>query len=209
MTEKDENLFILPAYKNLVASTIDAREYSLPDDQLNNLVSVELAFDGTQNPLNYVYARQIPYTTVLKQTGGITETNITNIYNSTVPYYFLSRRGIYILSGTISAVTNGIKIRYRAYPTDLAVLTGTAALEIDPTTTTFGIPRQFHMLWAMKCAIEWKSNRPKPIPLSEDEKGWEHEMQDRLAEMKKSNLSEEVLGQPPNSVREGNYGYDL
>lgn len=209
LTEKDENLFIVPAYKNLVASDVDAREYSLPDDQLNNLVSLECAFDATQSPLVYVYCRQIPYTTALKQTGGLTETKITNVYNSTVPYYFTLRRAIYILSGTISAVTNGIKIRYRAYPTDLANLTGTTSLEIDPTTTTFGVPRQFHLLWAMKVAIEWKNSRPKPIPLSEEEKLWDHEMVDRLAEMKKANLSEEILGTPPNSTREGNYGYDL
>lgn len=208
ITEKDENYFVIPATQNLVASDIDAREYALPDDVLNNLVSVECAF-STTTPLAYVLARQTTYTAALKVTGGLTENNITNSYDNTTPYFFIQRRSLYMLSGTISAVTAGLKIRYRAYPPDLTVLTGTTALELDPTTTSFGVPRQFHLLWAMKCAIEWKNNRPKPIPLSEDEKKWEDEMQNRLAEMKKVSLSEEILGLLPQTSREGSFGYDL
>lgn len=209
ITEKDENYFIIPALQNLVVSDIDAREYALPDDVLNNLVSVELAFDGTKSPLVYVHARRIAFSQAMKISGGLTEANIIATWDNSQPYYYIQRRSLWILSGSISAVTNGLKIRYRAYPTDLANFNGTTGLEIDPTTTSFGIPRQFHKLWAMKTSIDWKQGRPKPIPLSEDEKGWEKEMEMRLTEIKKNDLKEELTSLFPNTTREGNNGSEL
>lgn len=131
ITEKDENYFIIPAFNNLVASDINAREYALPTDILNNLVSLECSF-GTTTPLAYVQARRIAYSQALKISGGLTETNITANWDNSAPFYYIQRQSIWILSGTIVAVTNGFKIKYRAYPTDLANLTGVTALELDP-----------------------------------------------------------------------------
>ncbi len=211
ITEKDENYFVIPALNNLVVSsdTNWTREYALPDDMLNNLVSVEIDPLGTSTPLNYVQCRRIAFAQALKISQGLTEHNITNIWDNNQPYYFIQRRSIYILSASIAAVTNGLKIRYRAYPTDLANLTGITGLEVDPTTTSFGVPRQFHRLWAMKISIEWKQGRPKPIPLSEDEKDWEKEMELRLGEIKKNDLKEELISLFPQGSREGEWGYDL
>lgn len=209
ITDKDESYFILPYTFNLVASTIDAREYSLQDDMMSNLVSVELAFDGTQSPLQYVRAIKTTLQTAIDVTGGLTEGNITNNYNNTIPYYFVYRRSIYILSATISAVTNGGRIRYRVFPADLANLTGTVNLNVDPTTTSFGMPQQFHELWARRVAILWKSQRPNPIKLSPFELDYENDLKFKLDELKRDDLSEEILGLLPNTSREGNFGRNL
>ncbi len=209
VTEKDENFFVIPALNNLVASSQTAREYALPDDMLNNLVSLELGFDPTQNPLTYVRTKRIAFSQALKISGGLTEANITKVWNNQNPEYYIQRRSVYILSGTIVAVTNGFQLRYRAYPTDLANLSGTQNLEIDPTTTSFGIPRQLHRLWAMKVSIEWKQNRPKPIALSDDEKDFEKELEMRLTEIKKNDLGEELVALPSDDNRVGHNGYNL
>jgi hypothetical protein len=209
ITQKEETLFVIPSLQNLVASDINAREYALPDDVLNNLVTVEIDPVGTASPLAYKICQEIPLGQAIKITGGLTEGNITNSFNNTTPYFFRTRRSIFILSAAIAAVTNGLKIRYRSYPTDLANVTGVTGLEVDPSTTTFGVPRQFHYLWAMKVAIEWKQNRAKPIPLSQDEQTWNDDMTFRLDEIKKGNLTSEETGQFPSTSREGNYGYNI
>src|SRR3990167_3753626 len=47
--KRNEQLFIIPATFDLVASSVTAREYSFPNDILNQLVTVELALDTSQS----------------------------------------------------------------------------------------------------------------------------------------------------------------
>src|SRR4051794_5420838 len=49
ITERNENFFIIPQTQNLVASSVTAREYALPDDLLNDIQTVEAALDSTQS----------------------------------------------------------------------------------------------------------------------------------------------------------------
>lgn len=209
LTKNNENYFILPATFDLVASTIDAREYSLPTDILNNLDSLELAFDGTLSPLQYVPAKKITRKQALNKSGGLTEANIINNWTNTQPEYIQYRNSIYILSGTITAVTKGAKIKYRSFAADLANLTGVVGLEIDPSTTTFGIPRVIHQAWARGVAIEVKQGKLKPVPLNELDKNWENEVKARLSELYDEDLSEEMTGDLPRTSREGNQGSNL
>lgn len=209
ITKKNENYFILPITFNLVTSDINAREYSLPTDILNNIDSLELAFDGTRSPLQYTTARKITRKQAENATDGLTEANIVNAFTNTDPCYIQYRNSIYILSGTITAVTAGAKLKYRAFPADLANLTGNAGLEIDPSNTTFGIPRVLHQAWARGVAIEVKQGKLKPVPLNELDKEWEKEVDMRIDELFDEDLSEETTGDLPATNREGNHGANL
>ena len=182
ITEKIDNYFIIPGTFNLVASQ---REYALPEDLLNNIVSVELAF-AVASPLAYIPAFSTSYQQFLREFGALTEANIIVGYDNSHPAYFLQRRSIWVLSGTIIAVTNGGRLRYRAFPADLANLTGASDLSVDPTTTSFGIPKIFHQLWSERVQIYWKVRRPKPMPLTQYELGWEQRMRLRLSELTKT-----------------------
>lgn len=208
IAQKNESYFVVPSLFNLVASDVNAREYPWPDDVLNHIVSVELAFDSTQSPLKYVEARPYPggYQRLIRQINGLTEGKIINNFTNEDPFYVLVRKGIYILSGTISAVTDGGKLRYRAYPADLANLTGITGLEIDPSTTTFGMPKQFHELWARLCSIQYKNGRVKPIPLSPIELNYKNDLKDALDAIATTDWGEELIGWIPN---EYDNGYDL
>ena len=198
IVQKNENLFMMTSTDALVASSVTAREYALPDDVLNHILTVEGAFDTTQAT---VFTPILPYSgglqRLIRELDGITEAKITNYFSNQKPRYFKTRRGIYILSGTISALSAGLKIRYTAFSADLANLTGTTGLEVDPTTTTFGMLRQLHELWARRVSIIWKSSRPKPIPLSALELIYEKDLEKALNGIAMDDYGEEVFGSLP------------
>lgn len=129
---------------------LNTREYAFQADTLNGMTTLELMF-ATGN--DYVQARPSArrhYNDVLQ------ESVIVNNFNNEDPEYFIREKKIYILSGTIIAVTNGIKLVYNSFPATLANLTGTTCLSIDPTATTHGFPREFHKLLARKIVREYK-----------------------------------------------------
>src|SRR3990167_6472842 len=199
---KNEDLFIVPSTVPLVASTVTAREYPLPDDMLNELVTVEIGLKDTDNTV-YVPVRPYPggMQQLLIDLNGITESKITDYFNNEKPRYILTRRGLYILSGSITSthVTNAnlLKLRYRLYPADLANLTGSAGLQVDPTTTSFGVPISLHELWARRVSIIWKQSRPKPIPLSDFEKLYNSDLQVSLNGLAKNDLGQELFATVP------------
>lgn len=184
------NYFIVPSTDNLVA---DQREYAFPDDLLSHLFSVELAFTST-SPLNYKLALPDDFR---RWGAGRTEANVVARYSNELPRYEIQRRSVYVLSGTITAVTNGIRLRSRAYPADLANLSGSSDLSIDPSTTTFGLPRQLHEVWAQRVSIEWKGDHPEAVPLSPLEKQYETNLEKSLSELFENDLSGEIMGGRP------------
>lgn len=195
---RNEQKFIVPAAFDLVASSVTAREYSFPTDILNHIVTVELALD-TANPTVFVNARPYPggLQRLVRQIGGITESKITNAFTNDYPYYIIMRDSVFILSGSISALANGGKLRYRLYPADLANLSGSTDLSLDPTTTSFGFPKGFHELWARKVSIINKSQRPNPIKLSALELNYENDLEKQLSAISDSDLGSEVFGSLP------------
>ena len=210
IAERNSQYFTVPVLFNLVASSVSAREYPWPDDILSRLVTVECDFETGNSPLKYLPLKPYPggMERLTDDIGGITEANIianfsnddSNECGSVLgcgAFYVQTRRGIYILSGSIVAVTNGGKIRYRAYPADLENLSGSTGLHLDPTTTTFGMPLQFHNLWADLCAIKYKTERPNPIPLSEREKEYPIRLEEALRSIGKDDQREEVFGSLP------------
>ena len=169
------NYFVIPSLDSLVANQ---REYALPDDVLNHIYSIEASFE-TATPLAYKLCLPDDY----RRHGlGRTELNITGNYSNEYPRYEIQRRSIYLLSGTIISVTDGLRIRYRAFPADLASdMVGTTDLSIDPSTTTFGFPKTFHEIWARRVSIEWKGSRPKPLPLSALEQNYAIDLEAQLS----------------------------
>lgn len=206
--KRNAQYFVLPSLFNLVASSVTAREYPLPDDVLSKIVSVQLAF-ATASPLDYVTAT--PYNggfqQLVRDLNGLTEAKIVNQFSISAPQYYLTRRGIYILSGAITAVTDGGKLFYKSFPADLANLTGTTGLHIDPTTTTFGMPLQLHELWARRVSIIWKSQRPKPIPLSVFEQMYEVDLLKALDSLAIDDMGGEIIARLPRTNYSGDNSY--
>ena len=190
------NYFIVPSTDNLVA---DQREYAWPDDVLNSIYSIEASFT-TATPLSYVLCHPDDF----RRLGiGRTEANVTANYSNDEPRYEMQRRSIYLLCGTIIAVTNGLRIKYRAYPADLADnMVGTTSLALDPTTTTFGMPLNFHELWARRISIQWKGSKPKPIPLSPLEKNYEIDLERQLSAISGNDMSGENIATIPRDTGE-------
>lgn len=168
--------FVIPETFNLVTSSLTAREYPWNDNVLSRMVALQIA-TTTASPLDYVYCRPYPggMQELLKQLGGLTEELITANFTNTNPYYIKTRRGVYILSDTLSAVTDGGMIWFQEYPADLATsdFSGTTDLSIDPSTTTFGMPKAFHELWCDLASIRWKGDHPGAVPLSAMEQNFE------------------------------------
>lgn len=113
LTQRNNSLFILPATDSLVANQ---REYALPADVLNHIISVEVAMIA-DTPLQYIDAKAYNRRDF---TLGLTEANISSSFSNANPKYFRRRRAIYLLTGTIIAVTDGLRITYRAYPADFS-----------------------------------------------------------------------------------------
>jgi hypothetical protein len=160
----------IPAFDDLEA---DQREYAFPSDVLNNLTSLELDLENDDEyklaiPLQK--APQIP----------LTEDEITENYDNSNPAFFIRRNAIYILSGTITAVTDGIKLVYSSFPANLANLTGSTDLSVDPSTTTHGVPREFHELLARRVSIHYKDLNG--IKLSREDLMYEQDLEKQLEE---------------------------
>lgn len=143
-----EHIWEITALDDLVA---DQREYAFPADVINNITDIELMFAAGDD---YVQAKpnaRRHYNDVLQ------ESVIVNNFDNDDPQYFIRKKEIYILSGSIIAVTDGIKLVYSSFPATLANLTGTTDLSVDPSAVTHGFPREFHSLLATKVSMGYKS----------------------------------------------------
>lgn len=199
IVERNNGMFLVPSTFNLVA---DQREYAFPDDMLNRIQKLELKFVSTDSRFQSRYIKDYQ--------GSETESEIIKSYTNSKDGFAhtIRRRALFILSGTIISVTSGGRIWYHAFPADLANMTGSTNLSIDPSTTTFGFPRQFHELLARRVSIEYKSNRPKPLPLNALEQRYEADLQLALNAVSRPDNSAEIIGLLPSDEDQGNAGFD-
>jgi len=192
----DEDLFGVPATRNLIASTT-SREYSLPDDFLK-FIRAEAKFDGT----NWVKMTELNLAQYSRTTD---EATITSLFSNSEGncYYDIFRKSAWIYSGTVTAVTAGLLLYYIAYPADLvtADLSITTDLSLDPTSTTSQIPRQFHELWAQKISILWKGSRQKPIPLNERELVFDKDFAKAISSVTNPNQDRSNVATLPDDTR--------
>lgn len=188
ISQANEDYFVREFKAALVAGQ---REYSLPDEVMNNLKYVEAKLDGTnQKRLNEFdinqYGEATDETTILAQFAGKD------------PAMDLSGGSIFIYSdAAIIDVADGLIAKAVIYPADLTDLSLTTDMSTDPTTTTVGFPRQFHELLARRVSIAWKSSRPKPVPLSEKEQMYELDLSRKINALKGLNLDRSVKASVP------------
>lgn len=189
----------MPATDSLVANQ---RSYAIPDDRLNSLIKVECKFSSTD--------ARIPLPAIKDYEGSETESEIVAEYANVKGecFYYVRRRAIQILSGTISAVVNGLRYWYTTYPAYFS-LSGSTDISVDPTTTTHGFPRQFHELLARRVSIEWKGSRPKPISLNETERNYQVDLEKQLEAISREDLNLEIVGELPTEQDLYDSGFDL
>ncbi len=186
-----------PAFANLKA---DKREYAFPDDVLNHIISLELKFSDDSD---YVIATPISRK---HYSGVLEESVIVNNFDNLNPRYFIRRDAVYILSGTIIAVTDGFKIVYDAFPADIPNLTGTTDLSIDPSETEHGFPREFHELLARRVSQEYKDRNG--IKFSQKEQVYQQDLEDALEDFEIANLDKQIIGSIPSGSTLGDNGYN-
>jgi len=206
----DEDILLIPQTADLVASSITAREYPLPQDILSRIKRVEAQLNGTDwIPLTEIDITQI-------DSSLATEDEITSMFNNSQvskgnpngARFDILRKSIFIYSGTITATTDGLKVWCNTWPTPVTDLSASADMSQDPSTTTHGIPRAMHKLWATGVIIDYKESKEKPIPLNETELYYEKDLQKAIATLKHGNLDREVIAELPPPSDRGNEGAD-
>ena len=172
LVQIDASYFVVPVFANISASSatdLESREYPWNDDFMRQ-IGLQIATDSTQSPLKYFPAKPYPggLEKLIDDIGGLTEANITANFSNEDggAYYVQYRRVNFLLTATLSAVTNGYRQHYNAYPVDLTDATATTDLDLDPTTTTFGMPRFLHEIWVDLSSVKYKIERVNPLPLS-------------------------------------------
>ena len=195
ITLRNQMYFAVPATDNLVA---DQREYAFPSDMLNSLIKVEVKFTSSE-----ARKRSIP---LKEYHGSETESEIVAEFSNDKPYHVIRRKAVFLLSGTIIAVTSGIRIWYLQYPSDLSNLTGSTSLDVDPSTTTAGFPRQFHELLARRVSMEYKDRNG--IKLSPLELNYERDLEKQLEAISAIDLALDIQGDDLSSEETGDNGFD-
>lgn len=203
----DEDILLIPQTAALLANQ---REYPFPSDIIAKIKKVLAKFNGT----DWIHLSEIDINDVTVPLE--TEANITASFNSsqyerTNPQgarFDLRRKAIYLLSGTIATVSGGLRLYLSTYPAAITDLTGTTDMSADPSTTTHGIPRALHEVWARGVIIDYKSGKEKLIPLNKKELNYQTDLDGAIESLKSGNLDREIVGQLPPASDRGNNGFD-
>ncbi len=196
--EVDEDILLIPQTTSLVGNQ---RSYAYPSDFLSRIKRVEAKLDGTNwLKLSHMDMTQFGY--------ALTESNIVSYYSNVAGscFYDVYRQALYLMTGAIIDVTDGMKIWVSTYPAEITDLSATTDLSVDPSTTTHGIPRQLHEIWARGVIIDYKESREKPIPLSEREQKYEYDKMKAIYALRNQDLDREVIGHLPDPNTRGDNG---
>lgn len=177
----DENYFDMELTRDL---EVGIRDYTFADDTLKHIKYAAAKLDGSN--VSYLGEADISqFDTPMLENSYIKEK-----YASRKPEYYISGRGMTILSGDdIIDVTGGLKLLAEIYPEDLTTgdLSSSDDLSIPSSDETHRLPRQTHKVWAIKVAIEYKQSRDKPIPLTQQEQKVDITLQNLLTKLVKRN----------------------
>lgn len=200
--EKDEDYFLVPQTTDLVA---DQREYPLPVSTANRIKRVEAKLDG----VNWIKLKPVE---LAQYTKSNQETDITSFFTNQEggAFYEILRFSIFLFTGTVPDADDALKLWAFDYPADIleAALGSSSDLSIDPSSTTFGIPRALHGVWAERVIIEWKNGQTKPVPLTKDEQNWEFRLQGQLDKLTPLNADEAFEATLPNQLDRGDSGFN-
>ena len=190
--DADEDIFLVPTYLNLVA---DQREYPLHSDLMSRIKRVEAKLDGSS------YIKLYEFDLPQYKHPISTEADITAHFGNYEgeAFFDIMRNSIWIYSGTITAVTAGLKIWLNTVVADITNMASTEDMSVDPTTTTHGIPKALHKCLADGIVIEWKESREKPIPLTDREQRYDLEIDRAVDSLKVASYDREIIGLVPYS----------
>jgi len=188
--DADEDILLVPTYLNLVANQ---REYPLHSDMLSRIKRVEAKLDGT----SYIKLYEFDLPQYKKPIS--TEADIVAEFGNTEgsAFFDIMRKSIFLYTGTITSVTDGLKIWLNTFPLDISSMESTTDMSVDPTTTTHGIPRELHNVLATGMVVEYKESREKPIPLNEREQMYDQDVRKAVQSLKRGNYDRQVLGLVP------------
>lgn len=198
IVERNVGYFLIPETFDLVANQ---REYAWPSAILNRIKKLELKFSSSD--------ARFPSRFLKDYGGSETESEIVKSFGNSEKQFAhtIRRRAVFILSGTIPNVTGGGRILIYQLPENID-LTNSMDLSVDPSTTTFGLPLQFHELLARAVSIEWKGSQPKPVPLNKKELTYEVDLQAALDALSHPDESGEIIGESLPEEQTGHNGFD-
>lgn len=200
LLETGNDEFLISYTEDLVDNT---RFYAFQDDFMK-LKKVEAKLDQT----NFIVLEQMDISQHDKPTD---ETNITYQFSNLEgeAFYDLQHDGIYIYSGTIEDVTDGLVTKYAKEPAVITDLASVVDMSAYLTATTHGYPKRVHELLARGVIIDYKESREKPIPLTEREAKYEFDLQKAINELKNADLDNEIIARLPDQQDRGNEGAEF
>lgn len=193
----NEDYFVVPATADLVA---DQREYPFPSDVLNNMKALEIKFSASAS-----YIRAVE-TDLNDHNISTDEASIVEYFNNNNPYFDIIRNSLWIFSGTIPAVTAGLKLWFTAFIADFTNMASGDEMGADPTTTTFGLPRQFQPVLADILVKDYKIKHG--IKMDKVDNDVDKTTQEALDSITNANLDRSVIAQLPTSSNIGDDGFD-
>jgi len=180
----DEGYFDMEMVRDLEANI---RDYTFENDVVKNLKYATAKLDGT----NPVYLTESDWGAIEGEKKPLLEdTSIKELYAARNPQFLITGRSLKILSGNnIGATVDGLKVVGEVFPEDITptMLAATTELSIPSSDTQHAIPRAAHRIWAKMVVVEYKQSREKPIPLTEDEKKIELDLDELYKELRKRN----------------------
>jgi len=188
--EADEDIFLVPTTQNLVANQ---REYPLLSTQLSRIKRVEAKLDGNN------FIKLTEFDLPQHKYPVSTEADIVDKFGNEegTAFYDIMRESIWIYSGTITNVTNGLKIWINTQVPDITSMASTTDMSIDPSNTTHGIPMPLHHVLADGIVIMWKESREKPLALNDNEIRYDLAVKRAVESLKRGNYDRNVLGLVP------------
>lgn len=189
----DEGYFNVIEERDLEAGV---RNYTYPPDFLAKLRYVSATIGGET-----VYLSEIDFG--YEQMHGqalLEESVIQQEFANRAPAYRLSGTELWLLSGDpIVAVPSGLKIITESYPEGLteANLASSASLNVPSSNITSRLPRAAYRVLAKKVSIAYKSSKDKPLPLTEDERRLDVDLQDLYQVLGRRNAVRVITAKVP------------
>lgn len=183
ITKADEDYFGITMVRNLIAGQ---RNYAFDPEQLNHMKYLETLLDGVK----WEKPDEIDINALGINTD---EASITTAFASREkPGYEIFGGELIIYSkSAIIDVTEGIKLWTIVYPNDITATTladNIADLSEPPSTIDFGVPRQFHDIWADMVVVRYKNSQEKQIPLTQNEANVEPRLNEAVDDIRGTNL---------------------
>lgn len=194
VTKANEDYFGMKFLRNLEAGK---RGYSFPTDVLNNIKYLQAKLDGVKQQVLF----QFDVNTYRRPTN---ESEILANWSGKRPEFDIYGSSLYIYSdAAIIDVTDGMELWAIIYPADLTSLSGTNDMSVAPSTTSFGMPRQLHKVWATKVIVEYKNSKEKPIPLTESEANVDVDLALAINALKGQDLNRSIIATVSDDTNNG------